>query len=132
MNKILTILFLLGIFGSLFGQGTTTEDFDKLICREWMLKFYEEEGDKFRPSQVQKDDGMIFYRDHKVKSIEVGLIQNGVWEYNPDKKLLSVVDNVTKEKLDLIVISLTGTACVFEFTDSDGGKMKMHMVSGEN
>jgi hypothetical protein len=131
MNRLLTLLFV-GISGSLFGQGTLTDNFDKLICKEWVLKFYQQGSDKFPPSPEQKNDRMTFYSDHKVKSIEGGGIQNGVWEYNASKKLLTVTDHDTKEKMNLTVISLTETSCILEFTDPDGGKMKMHMAPVKN
>ncbi len=128
MIRLSITFFLFAVCGPSFAQGTTTEGFDKLICKEWALKFYEQGGEKIPPSPEQKNDRMIFYPDHKVKSVEAGGTQNGVWQYNSIKKLLSVVDNETKEKMDLTVISLTQDACVLEFTDPDGGKMKMHMT----
>jgi hypothetical protein len=128
MNRSLIVFFLVGIWVPSYGQGTTIEDFDNLICKEWALKFYEQGSDKIPPSPEQKNDRMIFYPDHKVKSIEAGGIQNGVWEYSASKRLLTVVDNETKAKMNLIVIGLTQDECILEFTDPDGGKMKMHMI----
>src|SRR5689334_20918135 len=87
--------------------GQTTDSFDSLICKEWKLVSYEEQGEKFPPAPDQKNDRMIFYNDHKVKSIETGNIQNGIWQYDATKKTLSVVDNQTKEKATMKVLKIT-------------------------
>ena len=70
---------------------------------------------------------MIFYIDHKVKSIEAGNIQNGTWKYDVTNKILSVVDNQTKEKANLKVLKITKDECILEYKDPEGGIIKMYM-----
>ena len=71
---------------------------------------------------------MIFYSDYKVKSIETGHIQNGTWEYDEKSKILSVVDNQTREKAILKVIKITKDECVLEYIDPEGVALKMYMA----
>ena len=101
---------------------------DSLICKSWNLTFYEESGEKFQPGPEQKNDRMIFYFDHKVKSIETDNIQNGVWDYDPIRKLLTVIDNDTKEKAIMKVLKLTNDECILEYKDPEGTLLIMNMV----
>lgn len=71
---------------------------------------------------------MIFYKNHKVKSIEGGVLQNGIWQYDSGKKVLIVTDNATKEKMILKVLKINQNLCVLEFKDPDGIVLKMQMV----
>jgi hypothetical protein len=108
--------------------GQTTDNFDSLICKEWKLVSYEEQGEKFPPAPDQKNDRMIFYNDHRVKSIETGNIQNGIWQYDATKKTLSVVDNQTKEKATMKVLKITSDECVLEYKDPEGNLLIMYMA----
>lgn len=118
------------IFFALFVQSAfcQSDNIDSLLCKNWQLVSYEESGEKFPPSPEQKNDRMTFYFDHKVKSVETGNIQNGTWEYDSTKKLLTVIDNQTKEKAVLKVLKLTKTECVLEYKDPEGTMLKMHMA----
>jgi len=107
----------------------TNTNIDSLICQEWKLVFYEENGEKFPPAPEQKDSKMIFYLDYKVKSIEPDNIQNGVWKYNLTTKLLSIVDNETAEIANMKVLKLTKKEIVLEYNDPDGIPLKMYMES---
>ena len=105
-SSTFTIISILFLFSKIaFGQ--TNQNIDSLICKEWKLAYYEEGGEKFPPSKEQKNDRMIFYKDHKVKSIEAGNIQNGTWKYDEPTKTLIVVDNQTKERANLKVLKIT-------------------------
>ncbi|AWO00502.1 hypothetical protein DLD77_01660 [Chitinophaga alhagiae] len=121
----LCIVFLLLCSCSL-AQQKSTANFSDLICKEWKLVFYEEDGEKIPPAPQQKGDRMIFYKDNKVKSIEAGAIQNGIWQYDSVKKTLVVTDNSTKEKMIMKVLQINQDLCVLEFKDADGIVLKMH------
>ncbi len=130
MKKFATILVfssMLFLFTSALGQSNNTT-IDGLLCKEWKLIAYEESGNRFPPAPEQKGDRMILYRDHKVKSIEVGNIQNGIWHYDSTKKVLTIVDNETKDKAILKVTKISETECVLEYKDSEGTLLKMYMV----
>lgn len=114
--------------GKAKGQDKNNKTFDELICKEWKLQFYEEQGKKIMPTPDHKEDRMIFYKDKKVKSIEIGDIQHGVWKYDATQSVLTVVDNDTKEKVVLKVIKIMDNECVLEFKDPDGSILKMHML----
>ena len=105
-----------------------SKDFDNLICKEWLLKAYEEDGEKFSPAPEQQNDLMIFYKNKEVKSIESGNIQNGVWQYNSRTNELVILDNDTKEKTILKVLKLTQNECIIEYKEPEGTSLKMYMV----
>ncbi|MFM2386495.1 MAG: hypothetical protein RL660_1252 [Bacteroidota bacterium] len=127
-NSTLIILIISLIQFSKTALGQTTSSIDSLLCKEWKLVSYKEGGEKFPPSSKQKNDRMIFYNDHKVKSIETGNIQNGIWQYDATKKALSVVDNKTKEKAIMKVLKITKDECILEYTDPEGTSLKIYMV----
>jgi hypothetical protein len=127
-NSISIILIILLIQFSKTALGQTTNSIDSLLCKEWKLVSYEEGGEKFPPSPEQKNDRMIFYSDHKVKSIETGNIQIGIWQYDATKKTLSVVANKTKEKAIMKVLKITKDECILEYKDPEGTLLKIHMV----
>ena len=124
--SLLIIISLLTLFSKTSFCQTNTS-VDSLICQEWKLVFYEENGEKFPPAPEQKDSRMIFYLDHKVKSIEPDNIQNGVWTYNLTNKLLSITDNETAEIANMKVLKLTKNEIVLEYKDPDGIPLKMYM-----
>ncbi len=126
MKQIILVLIILALDISYVKAQTTI---DTLLCKEWKLKSYEESGKIFSPAPDQINNRMIFYFDHKVKSIETGNIQNGIWKYDSKAKMLMVVDNLTKEKVVLKVIRITKDECILEFKDPEGALLKMHMVS---
>ncbi|QEH42866.1 lipocalin family protein [Chitinophaga sp. XS-30] len=109
-------------------QEKSDKTFKALICKEWKLKFYEEDGEKFPPAPDQSGDRMFFYQDNTVKSIEQKKIQHGTWAYDEVKKILTVVDNETKEKATLKVIALAPDKCVLDYKDPEGSVLRMHMV----
>ena len=120
------LLLLTILIKDTFGQTNTT--IDSLLCKEWKLTFYEEAGEKFSPAPDQKDSKMIFYFDHKVKSIEPDNIQNGVWQYNTKSKVLTITDNQTKEVATMKISKLTSEECILEYKDRDGILLKMYMI----
>ncbi|NLU93234.1 hypothetical protein [Chitinophaga sp. Ak27] len=126
LGTILTALLFISKISS--GQDKITKNFYELICKEWKLQSYEEKGKKFPPVPEQKGDKMIFYKDNKVKSIESGYIQNGIWKYEATKSILTVIDNDTKEKAIMKVIKLTNDECILEYKDPEGTLLKMHML----
>jgi len=93
---------------------------------------YEEDGDKFPPAPNQKDNKMIFYNDQKVSSVEGNKIQNGVWKYIPNSKLLTITDTETGEIANMKVLKLTSKEMVLEYMDPDGNPLKMYSVRVPN
>ena len=124
--SLFIIISLLTLFNKTSFCQTSTS-VDSLICQEWKLVFYEDKGEKFPPTPEQKDSRMIFYLDHKVKSIEPDNIQNGVWKYNLTNKQLSITDNETAEIANMKVLKLTKKEIVLEYKDPDGIPLKMYM-----
>ena len=124
------LLLLVAIFTSTYAksQNTQANHTDSLICKEWKLVSYEEAGKKYPPSPEQKNDRMIFSFNHKVKSIESGSVQNGNWQYDSVKNILTIVDNQTKEKAIMKVVQLSDRECVLEYKDPDGVLLKIYMV----
>lgn len=126
--SLIIIVSLLTLFTKTsFCQANTS--IDSIICQEWKLVFYEEDGEKFPPTPEQRDSRMIFYLDHKVKSIEPGNIQNGVWKYNQANKLLSITDNESSEIANMKVLKLTKNEIILEYIDPDGIPLKLYMES---
>ncbi len=124
--SLFIIVSLLTLFNKTSFSQTNTS-VDSLICQGWKLVFYEEKGEKFPPAPEQNDSRMIFYLDHKVKSIEPDNIQNGVWTYSLTNKLLSITDNETAEIANMKVLKLTKDEMVLEYIDPDGIPLKMYM-----
>ena len=69
---------------------------------------------------------MIFSFDHKVKSIEGNIIQNGVWKYIPSDKLLIITDIGTGEVANLKVLKLSNKEMVLEYEEAEGATLKMY------
>jgi len=128
MNLRILYLFIVMVIcsNSLFGQVDTT-NFKNLVCKEWVLKSYEEHGQKFPPAPEQKNNLMIFYKDHKAKSIENKKIQNGTWQYDSSKKTLTVVDSDTNEKVMMNVLKISSTDLIIEYKDPEGAILKMYL-----
>jgi hypothetical protein len=125
-KKTLLLFILLIGCKSLIAQ-VDTSNFDNLICKEWLLKFYEEDGDKYPPSTEHKNDVMIFFKDKTVKSVEVDKKQSGIWKFDGVMKILTIVDNDTKEVIKLNVIKLTPTELVIDYKVPDGWVLRMYM-----
>ena len=132
MKKLSLIIIILLTLSckTIFAQSIT--DIDSLICHEWKLVLYEEDGDKFPPAPNQKDNKMIFYNDQKVSSVEGNKIQNGVWKYIPNSKLLTITDTETGEIANMKVLKLTSKEMVLEYMDPDGNPLKMYSVRVPN
>ncbi|HEY1164037.1 MAG TPA: hypothetical protein VGE90_02695 [Chitinophaga sp.] len=132
MKYLLSLTFvitaLLGICKPVSAQEKTDSAFKSLICKEWKLLFYEEDGEKFPPAPEQRNDRMFFYPDYKVKSIEGKKIEHATWKYNAAAKTLIVTDNETKEKMTLKLISLTAQLWVMDYKDPEGAVVRMHMA----
>jgi len=125
-------LFIIIAFLTLFSKISfcqTNTNINSLICQEWKLVFYEQNGEKFPPAPEQENSRMIFYLDHKVKSIEPDNIQNGVWKYNSTTQLLSITDNETAEIATMKVLKLTKKEIVLEYKAPDGIPLKMYLES---
>lgn len=128
LSLTLAIAALLGICKPLAAQEKADSAFKSLICKEWKLLFYEESGEKIPPAPDQRNDRMFFYQDNTAKSIEGKVIQHATWKYDEHTKILTVVDNETKEKMTLKLITLTAQVCVMDYKDPDGVVLRMHMA----
>lgn len=124
LKILLTSAFLL--IGMIAKAQTAT---DSLLCQEWKLVSYEEGGQKMLAQKDQANDRMIFYLDHKVKSIEGKLIEYGIWQYDATQKKLTVIDNATKEKMVFKLIKVDSHSLVVEMKDRDGVVLRLNMVS---
>ncbi len=102
--------------------------FDDLLCRQWTIKCYEDDGEVFPPKPEHQNDLMIFYRDGGVKSIENMIIKNGEWKYDPSRKILSIVDLETKEKVIMKVLKINFNEFVIEYKGPESSGLVMHMV----
>lgn len=118
---------LMVIFSKSLSSQVNKSNFENLICKEWLLKYYEVEGNKFPPSPENEKDLMIFFKDNKVQSREYDKIQNGIWEFDGLQQTLTIVDIDTKEKVVLKVLKITMSEFVMEYMDPDGTKIIMHM-----
>lgn len=107
-------------------QAQSSQNIDSLLCKEWRLVAYEEGGEKFNASPQQKNDKMIFYFNHQVKSYDGDLVEMGVWSYNEQTKKLTITDKISKEKLEVEIIKLTKLECVLAFKE-DGESLKIFM-----
>jgi hypothetical protein len=124
-NKFL-LLFGILFFWCIGVQAQSNPTIDSLLCKEWRLIAYEEGGEKFPASPQQKNDKMIFYFNHQVKSYDGDLVEIGVWSYNEQTKKLTITDKESKEKLEVKVIKLTKLECVLEFKEN-GESLKIFM-----
>jgi hypothetical protein len=124
--KSVLIFFVLAYCNCLFAQ-TDSSNVDSLLCKKWILQYYEEDGEKYPPSQEHKNDLMVFSTDKTVKSIENEKIQNGTWAYDKAKKTLTIVDIDTKEKMVIRVIKLTVSEFIIEFKDAEGIPLRICM-----
>jgi hypothetical protein len=122
------IAALLGICKPVSAQEKTDSAFKSLICKEWKLLFYEEGGEKFPPTPEQRNDRMFFYADYKAKSVEGKKIEYATWKYDDATKIMTVIDNETKEKMTLKLITLTAQVCVMDYKDPEGIVLRMHMA----
>jgi hypothetical protein len=123
--KSLPLFLILFFTQSAFAQSS---EIDSLICKSWKFVSYEAEGEKIMARPDQKNDRMIFYFDHQVKSIEGKKIENGIWTYDSAKKTLTIIDNQTKVKAIMKVLKLTKTQCILEYKDPNGIVLKIHMA----
>jgi hypothetical protein len=130
MTKSLFILLIsLSAFSIRLLAQEQPDSFTNLIVREWKLQFYGENGKKQSPSPQQEQDRMIFYKDHKVLSIEMGTKQQGIWQYDTIKKLLTITDNETTEKTTLQVLQLDQQRCVLGYKENPSAPLlEVHLL----
>jgi hypothetical protein len=130
MMKYFILLFALlsGIMAQGHAQNNTPAAFADMLSREWKLQYYGENGKKQPPSPQQQEDRMIFYKDNRVLSIENGKKEHGSWQYDPTKKLLTIIDNQTREQLLFQVIKLDQEGFVAGYQDPGGVLLQIHML----
>lgn len=112
-----------------WAQSTSAADFDALICQDWKLRWYEEDGEKFPPAPANKDDLMTFLPDHKLRSVESDGVQTGSWHYEPATQTLTITDNESGETATMTVLELTRQTCVLEYKQPGGETLKMYLVA---
>lgn len=128
LSLVTSIVFtLLTVCKPAHAQEKTDSAFTTLLCKEWKLDFYVDNGEKLPPTPEQKGDRMFFYRNNTVKSIEGGEIQHATWKYDETRKIVTVIDNETKAKFIMKVVSLTNEVCVIDVRDPEGSVMRMQM-----
>jgi hypothetical protein len=111
-----------------YAQSNNLVAFTDMISKEWKLEFYGENGKKQPPTPQQQEDRMIFYKDNRVLSIENGKKEQGNWQYDPTKKLLTITDKQTGEQLLLQVIKLDQERFVAGYQDPAGILLEIHML----
>ncbi|PWV47011.1 lipocalin family protein [Chitinophaga sp. S165] len=129
MNRyfILLIAMLSGKITQSYAQNNPVP-FTDMISKEWKLEFYGENGKKQPPSPQQQKSRMIFSKDNKVLSIENGKKEQGSWQYDSSKKLLTI-NKQTGEQLLLQVIKLDQERFVAGYQDPAGVVLEIHMQS---
>ncbi|SHN23361.1 hypothetical protein [Chitinophaga sp. CF418] len=123
-------LLLASLFSSMVqshGQNKETT-FADMISKEWRLAYYGDNSKKQTPSAKQQEDRMIFYKDNRVLSIENGKKENGNWQYDPTKKLLTITDKQTREQTLYQVIKLDQDQFVVGYKDPEGVLLEIHML----
>ncbi len=127
MEKLIKGLFITLCLLISYTAKAQSTSVDSLLCKEWKLLAFEEGGEKIAARKDQEKDRMIFYMDHKVKSIETDNIQNGIWQYDASLKKLTVIDQATKAKMTLKIITLTNNLLIVEMKDPNGIPLKIYM-----
>lgn len=125
---ILLFALLSGTMAKSYAQNSSPAAFTDLISKEWKLQFYGENGKRQPPSPQQQEDRMIFYKDHRVLSIENGNKENGNWQYDSTKNQLTITDNQTREQILLQVIKLDQEQFVAGYKDPEGVLLEIHML----
>ncbi|MDX5321901.1 MAG: lipocalin family protein [Bacteroidota bacterium] len=110
-------------------QAQSTGSIDSLLCKEWKLVSIQEGNDTYTLDPGEQNDRMIFYFNHRVKSIESGTVEYGTWKYDADPKTLTIVDDASKETIVLQVVKLTHTECVLVYKDAEGLILRIKMAS---
>jgi len=130
-TKIIIAFFIL--FGKpIFAQTSSgNTNVNRLISKEWRLVSFEEEDGKFEPSPDQIGDRMKFELNHKVEYIEFSKYKVGIWRYDYRNKVLTIINDDTKEKELMKVVRITNTDLVLEY-NSDGSPLKMYMAAVTN
>jgi hypothetical protein len=130
MKKYFALLLasLSGIMMQSYAQYDDPSAFADMISKEWKLEFYGDKGKKQAPSSQQQEDRMIFYKDNRVLSIENGKKEDGNWQYDPNKKLLTITDNQTREQTRFQVIKLNQAQFVLGYKDPEGVLLEIHML----
>lgn len=115
------IFILLGVllFWGMSANAQTPNTIDSLLCKEWKLVAFEEGGKKIPAQPEQKGDRMIFYFNHKVKSVDAGVNELGIWSYDAKSQMLTITDNESKEKMQLKVLKITAEECELSFKEDD-------------
>ncbi|MBW8687859.1 hypothetical protein [Chitinophaga rhizophila] len=126
---LLAALFALPFQGR--SQAIQSPSFNDMIAKTWKLEYYGDNGTKMPPSPEQKQDRMIFYKDYRVVSIEMGKTQQATWKYDTATKRLTVIDNQSKGKTDLQVLKLDQQRCVLSYKDPAGSELEIHMLAVE-
>ena len=119
------ILFLIN-FSS---RAQETENFEKLIVNNWLLKSFEVNGQIFPPKEKNKNDRMVFYSDKSAESISSDKVQKGTWSYDKNSQVIKVIDNNSKFDMRLKLISITSSECVLELENPEGTFVRLHMIA---
>ena len=105
-----------------------TQNIESLLCKEWKLRYREEEGRKEYPDEGEVNDRFIFAANHTVEIIEAGESQDGLWQYDPSTKRLVLTNRVSKDKLTMAIITLTNDELVLKFMDDTADHSTIYLV----
>ncbi|WP_394759824.1 hypothetical protein [Flavobacterium sp.] len=126
-SKILLIVLV--ILNLNLVEAQEKENFENLIVNQWVLEKYEQNGEVSLPKGKHQNDTMIFYKNHKVKSISCNATQKGIWEYNSENQTITMFDKKNNLKMPLKIIKISNYECIVEFDDAKGEKRKMFLKS---
>lgn len=128
MKTIIRTCILLLILATGKTSVAQTLDLDSLLCKSWRADYYEAQNKRMEPLPTQKNDRMIFFFDHKVKSYEGNVVHLGNWDYDPLNKMLIIIDAQNKSKAMMKLKELNKRSMTWEFNSPDGQLMRLHMV----
>jgi len=134
MLKSKQLIFLIILIGTVsfskmaFGQISTNQEIDSLICKSWKLKIYEIDGIN-QELDTLSSDRFIFYPDH---SLELDLddeILNASWSYDKQTATLTITAAETKNSLVMKILFLSTGNCTLEAKEKSGTVTKIHMIA---
>ena len=121
MMKLILISFL-------FIVNTAPQNLETLLCKEWKLRYMEEDGRREYPDEGEVNDRFIFAVNHTVEIREAGESRDGLWQYDPSTKWLVITNRMNKDKLTMALITLTKDELVLKFMDDTADHSTLYLV----
>ena len=128
MKKVIFIGILSILIFSAFGQISTNQEIDSLICKPWKLKVYEID-DITQVLDTLNRDWLIFHPDHSLEFDLDDEILKAFWSYDKQTNTITITDAEAKNPLVMKILFLSTSNCTLETKDESGTVTKMHMVT---